>query len=127
MDAESMKLSMERTWINNKWFKIIPTNYIIWCWWDVVRVNNRDVIAGAIGKDKYNSIEQVKEGNLYWLHIELVWDFNLHDPSDEQYRSLKILIDSINKRAWKKLEIKYHSDFASKVCPWKNFDITWIL
>jgi hypothetical protein len=118
MTAKEMQLSMQRTRVENKWFEYIPTHYIIWCSGDTIKVNDRSNIVWAT----LNT-----EANQKWIHIEVIGDFNKNTPSDIQYESLIKLLWSINKRARKVLPINTHSDFQSKNCPWKKFDMNRII
>lgn len=110
-----MKLSMFRTWVNNKWNKYIPTHIIVWCSWDVSYINPYNIIVWATLNP---------DANLNWIHIEVVWDFNLSGsyPQQTQYDSVKKLIVEITKQyPW--IIVKKHWDFQPKNCPWVNFDM----
>ena len=114
MNAEEMMLSMERTWVNNKWNKYIPTHFIVWCTGDFVKVNDLDIAVWAT---------QSKDANLNWIHIEIVWDFNTNKPTESQYNMTRQIISRIlEKHPW--MEIKRHWDFQPKNCPWVNFDMS---
>lgn len=117
-----MKTSMFHTWVQNRWHKYIPTHFIIDSSWTVLQVNPLDIAVWAIWDDKYNTHEQMIDGNANWIHIELVWDFNQHEPTYKQYNALNNTIKKIlDEHPW--MVIKNHSDFASKNCPWKYFDL----
>lgn len=116
-----MKQSMFNHWISNKGFTLIPTHYIVWCSGDIAKVNDEELIVWAVAKDKYNTNEQVSEANRYGIHIEIVGDFNINEPSQKQYEAINKLIKEIEARNGK-LEIKWHKDFASKNCPWTKFE-----
>lgn len=107
--------------------KYIPTHYIMGTSGDVVRVNNRDIIVWSVWKDKNNTDETVAYANQHWIHIEMVWNFDTNKPTEKQYEALRVLIAAIDKRAWKILPVKKHSDFQTKSCPWKNFDMNELL
>ena len=113
LTAEQMKLSMERTYINNRWWKIIPTHYIIDKRGNLERVNPINVIVWA-------TLNPV--ANIEWVHIELVWDFNLWHPTQHQYDTLNSLIRLIENEVNAYLPIRWHKDFQAKNCPWVNFD-----
>lgn len=120
-----MKQSMFNHWIQNKGFAIIPTHYIVWYTGDMVKVNDEELIVWAVWKDKYNTTEQVIEANRKWIHIEIVWDFNISKPSEEQYIQVaKLVIDIQSRHTW--IQIRWHKDFASKNCPWVNFDFEYL-
>lgn len=112
MTADEMKLSMQRTYVDNRWFNTIPTHYIIWCNWDFVKVNELDQIVWATLNE---------EANINWIHIEIVWDFNKWQPNEKQYKMLNQLIEWILEKH-PDLEIKWHWDFQNKNCPGVNFD-----
>lgn len=112
MSAEEMKMSMFYTRVQNRWAKYIPTHYIIWCSWDFVKVNDLDKVVGATLNE---------DANLNWIHIEIVWDFNIWKPNDAQYEMLNQLIVWI-KEKYPDIEIKGHKDFQAKNCPGVNFD-----
>ncbi len=118
LTAEQMKLSMQRTYIDNRWFTRIPTNYIVDKRGNYVVVNPIDMDVWACRKDNYNTLEQVIDCNSKWIHIELVGNFNNHKPTQQQYEA----INKIYKELWSKLIFKWHSDFQRKNCPWKYFD-----
>ena len=99
----------------------IPVHFIVDWKWDFVQVNKIDEDVGACAKDRYNSTWQVIECNQYWIHIELVWDFNKTKPTDKQYEWLIKIIKSLQEKN-NSLVVKYHWDFQSKNCPWKKFD-----
>lgn len=126
INAEAMKQSMYNTWVVNRHAPIIPAHYIIDKWGNSIKINNRDKNVRSVAKDKYNTEEQVIDANLHGIHIELVGDFNKAPPSELQYQRLQILIKQINDKAGKQLEIKGHSDYASKNCPGKLFDFNRI-
>lgn len=109
-----MKLSMQRTYVNNRWFEFVPTHYIIWSDWSRLRINELEDIVWAT----LNA-----EANQKWIHIEVVWNFNIDNPTSEQYNALNWLIMDINTKIGRVLPVKRHSDFQTKNCPWKNFDI----
>jgi len=118
MSAETMKLSMERTWVNNRWWTHIPTHYIVWSSGDFIKVNDMNLVVWATRSD---------DANWNWIHIEVVWDFNKSTPSDAQYNMVRQLISWIEEKH-PDLEIKWHKDFQNHTCPWKNFDmgrLTW--
>lgn len=111
-----MTQSMNNTYVKNKWFDNIPTHIIIWCNGDVNVVNDlNDTVWATLSK----------EANEYWIHIEVVGEFNKHKPSIIQYVVLKNIIEEIELNNWK-LEIKWHSDFQKKNCPWKYFNFDFI-
>lgn len=112
MTADEMKLSMQRTYVDNRWFNTIPTHYIIWCNWDFVKVNELDQIVWATLNE---------EANINWIHIEIVWDFNKWQPNEEQYKMVNQLIKWILEK-YPDMEIKWHGDFQAKNCPGINFD-----
>lgn len=113
MSAEEMKLSMTRTRMQNRNFEAIPTHYIIGCSWDFLKVNELDKVVWATLND---------DANWNWIHIEIVGDFNTGNPTDIEYQTLRWLMGEITKKyPW--IEIKKHSDFQPKSCPWKNFDM----
>lgn len=112
MTAEEMKLSMYRTYVQNKWFNYIPTHYIVGCNWDFVKVNELETIVWATLNE---------EANENWIHIEIVWDFNQGKPNQSQYDMVNQLIQWILEKH-PDMEIKGHWDFQAKNCPWKNFD-----
>lgn len=112
---------MIRTWIQNRWNDHIPAHYIIWYKWDVVQSNPLDDMVWAIRKDKYNTEKKVDDGNMNWIHIEMVGNFNEAPPTEAQYKALNKLINELKlKYDW--IEIKYHQDFQSKNCPWIYFN-----
>lgn len=112
MSAEEMKQSMYNTYVANKWFDYIPTHYIVWCSWDWVKVNELDTIVWATLN---------WEANRVWIHIEIVWDFNVWQPNEEQYDTVNQLIQRILEK-YPNMEVKWHWDFQPKNCPWINFD-----
>jgi len=114
LTAKQMKLSMERTYITNRWGSVIPTHYIIDQWGQVEEVNPIKKVVGAT-IDWY--------ANLHAVHIELVGDFNKSKPTDNQYDALNGLISEIQKDV-PNTGIKWHKDFQKKNCPWVNFDWT---
>ena len=113
LTADEMELSMRRTYINNRWWKVIPTHYIIDKRGNLSRVNPLNKIVWA-------TLNPV--ANAQWIHIELVWDFNQHNPTDYQYDTLNSLIKLIEDEVGSYLPIKWHKDFQAKNCPWDNFD-----
>lgn len=114
MTAEEMKLSMQRTWVNNKWNKYIPTHFIVWCTWDFVKVNDLDIAVWST---------QDAQANLDSINIEVVGDFNKNLPTEAQYNMTRTIISRIlEKHPW--MEIKRHWDFQPKNCPWVNFDMS---
>ena len=116
MTAEEMKLSMYRTYVQNKWFTYIPTHYIVGCNGDFVKVNDMETIVWATLNE---------EANVNWIHIEIVWDFNQGQPNQSQYDMVNQLIEWIlEKHPY--MEVKGHWDFQAKNCPWANFDWTKI-
>jgi len=112
---------MIRTRVDNRKFTEIPTHYIIWYEWDRVKTNELHKIVWAINKDLYNTQEQVIDWNSNWIHIEMVWNYSINNPTFEQYKTLKEIIWWI-KQKYPDIQIRYHSDFASKTCPWKLFN-----
>lgn len=108
---------MERTRMQNRWMPRVPTNYIVDKRGNYEEINPIDMNVWAVIKDKYNTWDQVNEANTYGIHIEVVGDFSKEPPTHEQYEWLRKLIKSL----WK-YEIRYHSDFQSKNCPWELFD-----
>jgi 3D (Asp-Asp-Asp) domain-containing protein len=116
-----MEKSMTRTRVNNRWLTEIPTHYIIGCEWDWKKVNWLEKIVWAVVVDKNNTLEQVLDANANWIHIELVWSFNQENPTFKQYDSLIQLVKRI-KVKYPNIEIKYHSDFQTKSCPWIKFN-----
>lgn len=113
MTAEEMKLSMQRTWVNNKWNKYIPTHFIVWCTWDFVKVNDLDIAVWATLN---------RDANLNGIHIEIVGDFNINKPTEAQYNMTRTIIFRILEKH-PGMEIKRHWDFQPKNCPWVNFDM----
>ena len=116
MTAEEMKLSMYRTYVQNKWFTYIPTHYIVGCNGDFVKVNDMETVVGATLNE---------EANVNWIHIEIVWDFNQGQPNQSQYDMVNQLIEWILEKH-PDMEVKGHWDFQAKNCPWANFDWTKI-
>lgn len=113
MTAEEMKLSMERTWINNRWSSHVPAHYIVWSDGWFKKVNDLDKVVWAT---------QNADANLNGIHIEIVWDFNKTEPTEEQYSMVWQLIEWITeKHPW--IEVKLHRDFQPHTCPWKLFDV----
>lgn len=112
MTADEMKLSMQRTYVDNRWFNTIPTHYIIWCNWDFVKVNELDQIVWATLNE---------EANINWIHIEIVGDFNKWQPNENQYKMVNQLIEWILEK-YPDMEIKWHGDFQAKNCPGVNFN-----
>lgn len=137
-----MNRSMYNTWIVNKGWSVIPAHYIIDQRGNVVKphytneswvviTNEWSTNVYSIWKDKYNTDQQVIEWNAYWIHIEIVWHFGKHKPTDAQYKRLNILLDQIEARRIKEgieqpFQIKGHTAFASKTCPGKLFDFSKI-
>ena len=121
LTASQMSLSMKRTWIDNRKMSRIPTTFIVDSKWNYIQVNKIDEDVWACIKDRYNTTWQVIECNQYWIHIELVWDFNKSKPTEKQYEWLSRLIMYLQNKN-KNLIVKYHSDFQTKNCPWKRFD-----
>lgn len=117
MTAEQMKLSMFRTRIQNRSWTIIPVHYIVGTSWDFIKVNEIDRVVGAT----LNS-----DANRDWIHIEVVWNFNIDTPNQSQYDMVKQIIKWI-KEKYPNIEVKTHWDFQPKNCPWKNFDMNKIL
>lgn len=117
MTAEEMKLSMERTWINNRWNNHIPTHYIVWSDWWFIKVNDTDKIVWAT---------QNYDANVNWIHIEIVGNFNNTEPTNEQYVMTRQLIEWITeKHPW--IEVRLHRDFQPHTCPWKLFDVNKVV
>ena len=111
-------MSMFYTRVQNRWFELIPTHYIVWCNGDFVKVNELENIVWATLNP---------EANINGIHIEIVWDFNIWEPNEEQYKMVNQLIYRI-KEKYPDIEVKWHKDFQAKNCPWKNFDwskINW--
>lgn len=116
MTAEEMRLSMYRTRIQNRSWTIIPTHFVVWSDWSFVKVNGLDKVVWAT----LNA-----DANWNWIHIEVVWNFNETNPTDEQYTMVKQIIQWIEaKHPW--MEVKWHKDFANRTCPWKIFDFSRI-
>lgn len=113
LTAEQMELSMRRTYINNRGGKIVPTHYIIDKRGNLQRVNAINIVVWATLNDIAN-----QQG----IHIELVGDFNIHHPTEDQYNTLNSLIAKIENEVQGRLLIKWHQDFQAKNCPWVNFD-----
>lgn len=115
LSAEEMELSMRRTYVENRWYEIIPVHYIIdrdgW----FKKVNDMWVVVGATLNG---------ESNMKGVHIELVWNFDKEVPSDAQYKMLNKLIGWIKEKAVNVDEVKWHKDFQNKTCPGKNFDFS---
>ena len=63
------------------------------------------------------------DANRQGIQIEIVGDFNLWVPSEEQYATVKQLVERIREK-YPDIEVKWHGDFQSKNCPWKNFDFS---
>ena len=59
MTAEEMKLSMYRTYVQNKWFTYIPTHYIVGCNGDFVKVNDMETIVWATLNEEANENSQI--------------------------------------------------------------------
>lgn len=112
MSAEEMKLSMQRTYVDNRWFSLIPTHYIVWCSWEFVKVNELDDIVWAT----LNT-----DANQNGIHIEIVGDFNSWVPTQQQYDMVNQLIQWILEK-YPDMEVKWHGDFQAKNCPGINFD-----
>lgn len=121
MSAEEMKLSMYRTWVQNRGNSHIPTHYIIGVSWDMVQVNELSYPVWAVAKDKYNTIEDVQKANLWGVHIEMVGDFNKHKPTEKQYETLRKLVKEL-QATHTGMQIRYHSDFQHKNCVGEKFD-----
>ena len=64
--------------------------------------------------------------NPFSIGIELNGNFENEIPTIEQYASCKFLVDYLQKKLKRKLELKKHSDYMATACPGKNFDITKI-
>lgn len=112
LSADTIKLSMQRSWIENKGFSHIPTHYIVWCSGDLLQVNDDKIIVWAT----LNA-----DANYNWIHIEIAWDFNTWNPTDQEYKTVKDLINKLSDQyPW--IKVKKHSDFQAKNCPGKNFD-----
>lgn len=116
MTAEQMKLSMFRTWVQNKSWTHIPTHYIVGSDWSFVKVNDIDKIVWTT---------QNYDANLNWIHIEIVGNFNKTKPTEWQYAMTRQLIEWIlDKHPW--MVIRWHRDFQNHTCPWANFDFNEI-
>jgi len=115
LTASQMKLSMQRTYIDNRWGKVIPTHFIIDKWGNLERVN-------PIHKIVWATLNPV--ANIQWVHIELVWDFNKWHPTQYQYDTLNALISRIENEVGSYLPFKGHGDFQPKNCPGVNFDFS---
>ncbi len=113
MTAEEMELSMRRTWIENRWSSHVPAHYIVWSDGWFKKVNDLDKVVWAT---------QNADANLNGIHIEIVWDFNKTEPTEEQYSMVWQLIEWI-KEKYPDMEVKFHRDFQPHSCPWRNFDI----
>ena len=63
------------------------------------------------------------ENNVWVIHIALQWNFNNVAPTDKQYESLKMVIDTLQQRYWD-LQIIWHWQLENEAtaCPWKLFD-----
>lgn len=116
MTAEEMKLSMYRTWVQNRDWKKIPTHYIVWSDGSFLKINELDVVLWAT---------QSNDANWNWIHIEVVWNFNETIPTDGQYAMVKQIVQWIREK-YPDIEIKLHKDFQQHTCPWKNFDMSKI-
>lgn len=96
---------------NSKWYHI-SYHFVIWPdgkyittrWLDEVwyHASNLNVNKTSIG-------------------ICLTWNFDVMEPTPAQYETLKKLIKRLQ---WElgKLTIHGHNEYASKSCPWKNFN-----
>lgn len=118
LTAEQMELSMRRTYINNRGGKVIPTHYIIDKRGNLQRVNAINIVVWATLNDIAN-----QQG----IHIELVGDFNIHHPTEDQYNTLNSLIAKIENEVQGRLLIKWHQNFQAKNCPGKNFDFSRVV
>lgn len=113
LTAEEIELSMRRTYIDNRWWKVIPTHYIIDKDWGIKKVNDLWIIVWATLN---------WEANYNGVHIEMVGNFDEHKPTEAQYKMLNQLIVRIQEKAVNAKDIKWHKDVQAKTCPWKNFD-----
>ena len=57
------------------------------------------------------------------IWICLTWNFDTEKPTKAQYASLNKIIDEI-KVVYPDITIHWHNEYASKSCPWHNFDFT---
>jgi len=121
MTAEQMRLSMRRTWIDNKGNDHIPAHYIIGSDWSLAVWEDINMPVGAVTLDKYNNMDKVNDANFNWIHIELVGDFNKNKPSKATYISLQNKVRALQKK-YPGIQIRYHQDFQNKNCPWVLFD-----
>ena len=107
-------MSMFYTRVQNRWFELIPTHYIVGCTGDRVKVNElENIVWWTLNAD----------ANRKGIQIEIVGDFNLWVPSEEQYATVKQLVERIREK-YPDIEVKWHGDYQSKNCPWKNFDFS---
>ena len=115
MSAEKMKLSMQRTRVENRKKKRIPTHYIVWCSWDIAQTNPIETMVWATLSD---------DANANGIHIEVVGDFNSDMvPTNKQYGAVNQIIKWISEKH-PNLPIMKHGDFQKKNCPGVNFEMT---
>jgi len=121
LNSDEVLLSMKRHWVENRWMKYIPAHYSIDKWWDFSKASDFDSKVGA-DIDRIIWATLNSEANLYWIHIEVSWEFEKYKPSDEQYEMINKLIGWIQEEVPSATIIKWHKDFQNKPCPWKYFD-----
>lgn len=116
LTAEQMELSMRRRWIDNAWGTTIPTHYIIDASWKTIQVNDDLVVVWGT-RDWHT--------NTHWIQVEVVWNFNEQEPTDEQYKALSILRRWLEEKYWT-IETSWHREHSATACPWENMDFTKI-
>lgn len=113
LSSDEMLKSMRNHWIVNKWASIVPTHYIIDAQGNHTKVNDINIIVWATLNARANA---------EWVHIELVGNFNNHEPTEEQYKKLAQLIERIKEKA--PIErVSTHKEHWATSCPWEKFDM----
>ena len=99
---------------NPNWYGLhIAYHYIIGVNWEI---------------DKTRQIKEVgyhasnRGVNQESIGICLVWNFDLYQPTQDQYKALKELIEELKSGFGYNITIHGHNEFCNKSCPWKNFD-----
>ena len=66
-----------------------------------------------------------RQANKTSIGICLTGNFDIEEPSNEQYQTLSDIITELETWLWL-LELHTHSEYSNKTCPWINFDIAKI-
>jgi len=107
LTLDEMERSMFRT------HGSVPTHYIIWKDWQFKKTRPLWEAVTATRNQEYN-----RNG----IHMEVMWNFNKHEPTKEQIQVIKYLISELYED-YGKIPIIWHNEvpWSPTACPWKLF------